>query len=440
MIPPNRADITVSAMGKKLVLVLFLFTLSYVTPVLADSQQAFKDGVEAFRNKQYQDAADAFERAWREGLETTALYYNLGASYYKLGRYDDALRVFEKVAQDKNMRPLAFYNMGLIAQQQSDYDLARRRFRQVLQETDNPALQRQAKNALRELDKQAQKEKRWSGFASASLGYDDNVILAADTQTVTIANQDDTFLDVFAAATAAITSSVEFDGSAYLLRYNDLSQFDLNYFNIGLSYKQPWQKWQARLSGNLSQSYLSGSGFLRESIFGIQARRTLANQSRLRLRYRLARIDELTTSYAHLAGWRHQAQIRSTWYFGKQRLRLYYTLELNDREDLQSPRFTSYSPTRHILRANWRTPLFERVTGYLDVRYRNSRYNDPNVLAGGAQVTRSNDRFRFIARAVRTFARKWDVSAEYNYTNDNSNIDVYSYTRNQYMLSVAVPW
>jgi len=427
-------------MGKKLLLVLFLVTLSYIPPVLADSQQAFKDGVEAFRKEQYEQAATAFERAWREGLETTALYYNLGASYYKLGRYDDALRVFEKVAQDQNMRPLAFYNMGLIAQQQADYDLARRRFQQALRETNNPTLRRQAQNALRDLDRQTRKGKRWSGFASASLGYDDNVILAADTQTLTIANKDDTFLDVFAAATAAITSSVDFDGSAYLLRYNDLSTFDLNYFNIGLSYKQPWRKWQTKLSGKISQSYLSGSGFLRESIFGVQAGRTLANQSHMRLRYRLARIDELSTTYAHLAGWRHQAQIRSTWRFGNKRLRFYYTLELNDRKDLQSPRFTSYSPTRHILRANWRTPLFERVTGYLDVRYRNSRYNDPNVLASGAQVTRSNDRFRFIARAVRTFARKWDVSAEYNYTNDNSNIDVYSYTRNQYMLSIAAPW
>ena len=44
---------------------------------------AFKDGVRAFRQKDYNLAATLFKTARAAGLKTEALGYNLGVSHYK---------------------------------------------------------------------------------------------------------------------------------------------------------------------------------------------------------------------------------------------------------------------------------------------------------------------------------------------------------------------
>jgi hypothetical protein len=99
--------------------------------------------------------------------------------------------------------------------------------------------------------------------------------------------------------------------------------------------------------------------------------------------------------------------------------------------------FISYSPTRHTLRAtawwrlagNWRTRL--------DGRYRYSRYNADNELAGNIFERREDSQLRLSARVSRKFDRQWDVALQYTQTNNDSNLDRKSYDRSVVKLAVS---
>ena len=124
---------------------------------------------------------------------------------------------------------------------------------------------------------------------------------------------------------------------------------------------------------------------------------------------------------------------------GVQRYRLYYQLDLNDRNDrLRTTGYTSFSPTRHALRALAYLRLGGKWKGRLDARYRFSGYNDPttDTRVVASPITREDTQLRLGARIGRNFAKYWEVEGSYTYYDNSSNIVADSYTRHVYYLGV----
>lgn len=63
----------------------------------------FKKGNEAYQNRNYTLALEYYQQIENNGMESTALYYNMGNSYYKLNKLGYAILYYEKA---KKLSPL----------------------------------------------------------------------------------------------------------------------------------------------------------------------------------------------------------------------------------------------------------------------------------------------------------------------------------------------
>ena len=411
---------------KIIVYILFLFLIIQYPVWGTTVQDLFNKGVDAFRSHDYKVALDYFERAQGGGLDNTKLYYNLGVTYYKLERFRESENAFLKVVHDPDMQQLATYNLGLIALKQGNNQKAESLFRKTL--------------ALNKSNKLAQ----LSAEQLNLLGYDDNVILQADVLKTSTSNQDDTFFELFAYGSKKIAqlsnNALQIEGSLYSTRYSDLSAYNLDDLNVGVVLSGNLDQWVSETGLSEGATYIDGIGLDRTTTLKLGAERKFSQGNKLRLRYSLNRIDNIDNSYSYLAGWLHQIQIDSTSTHGSQNIRFTYRFEYNDRNDLLTPRFTSYSPMRHILRLRTMFPISSRLNAFIDLRYRYSHYNDASQQLNGSFITRTDNRYRVIVRGVYSLGKHTDLTGEYSHTKNISNLSTEEYTRNRYQIYIAYIW
>jgi tetratricopeptide (TPR) repeat protein len=74
---------------KKIIVLLFLFQLSF-------AQTAFDKGNQLYKNGNFQEAIVNYESVLATGKQSAELYFNLGNSYYKLHQVAPAIYNFEK--------------------------------------------------------------------------------------------------------------------------------------------------------------------------------------------------------------------------------------------------------------------------------------------------------------------------------------------------------
>ena len=88
----------------------------------------FAEARTAFEKQDYSKARALFERSLAEGMEGSAIHYNIGAAAYLGGDLPRAERAFREVARNPSMAALAHYNLGLVAMERRDDDEAREWF------------------------------------------------------------------------------------------------------------------------------------------------------------------------------------------------------------------------------------------------------------------------------------------------------------------------
>jgi hypothetical protein len=170
----------------------------------------------------------------------------------------------------------------------------------------------------------------------------------------------------------------------------------------------------------------------------IRGLKSLSKNYQLHLRYKSTQIQANNPAYDYLEGWRQQFRIGSRINSGVDKYRIYYQLELNDRQDYvgASPIFSSYSPTRHMLRVTgwWKLPGTWVVR--LDGRYRISKYNEDNILADNSASRREDDQARASARLTKQLGKNWQIQFEYTSTNNKSSIDSETYSSSQFGFGI----
>lgn len=74
----------------------FLLILFLQAVVLPKNSEAFEAGNRAYRKAAYEEALQQYLRVEKSGLESPALYYNMGNSYFRLGKTGKAILYFER--------------------------------------------------------------------------------------------------------------------------------------------------------------------------------------------------------------------------------------------------------------------------------------------------------------------------------------------------------
>lgn len=118
----------------KLIL-LFIGFLFVVSP-LNDARKAN----EAFKNGDYELAAQLYRQAIDQNPEDPRLYFNLGNALAEAGNTDEAMEVFEQfrnLTEENNQKALADYNKGKLLSDQENFDEAISHFRDALRKNPN---------------------------------------------------------------------------------------------------------------------------------------------------------------------------------------------------------------------------------------------------------------------------------------------------------------
>lgn len=279
----------------------------------------------------------------------------------------------------------------------------------------------------------------WSGVVSGSIGHDDNVTLGDDSN-ILASNQKDYFFDFLGTTGKYLTGNkddgVRLTGTLFNREYDTEDDFNFLLVSGGLAYHKKLGRWHGRFGAKYG--YLEFGGDPYETVLTLtgEGRHKFNRQTEFRIRYRYSDINSESRQFNNLDGDRHQLRFQGRFKQGKNRYRLSYTFETNDRNDRSSgTSFSSSSPVRHTLRANAKFPLTSKWGLEFDARYRDSRYKDDNV-SGGVSTRRSDDRFRAKAELSYKINRKTDVYVNYIRTENDSNISQFDYDRNESSVGV----
>lgn len=401
----------------------------------------FARGVGAFKSGDFSTAVDYFRQARDAGLDTPALHYDLGVSFYKLGRYTDAEEAFRACADDPGWASLARYNMGLSAYQRGERTRAKEYFEDAWRTADNENIRALASIMLERLGVPS---RRSFGVLTADIGYNNNVTLTADNQTLQTTREADSFVEVLAAATGrwgAGSAAPRWDASLYNVSYRDLTDNNITELLLGASQPGTAAGWHVD-AGGLGQYVLrDGHRFQQIASLRLEGTREMSDDREVRVGVMISAIHALDGNFEFLAGSRRQLEASLGWPLGGGRVRAGVTLERNDRKDLTTAtEFFSYSPTRYALRLAGVWPFGSSWRIEPAVRYYHSRYADPDRRASGLVATREDEQFEVSLRAKRRLSLNWQLLGEYTYVHNVSNLAEFSYAQRVMLIGVTRPF
>ncbi|MCK4709199.1 MAG: hypothetical protein KAU21_11330, partial [Gammaproteobacteria bacterium] len=367
--------------------------------------------------------------------------------YYRLGLYEKAKKSFSALTDAAKFKQLAYYNLGLTANKQKDKAAAIAWFQRAFRTGKSDKVKILAREALKRLGaapiSSSVASNKWTGLLSASLLSDSNVTLVNDDQ-ATVTSKSDTSL-VLSAFGAKWLKGGRNDGvrpflKGYLQNYNTQTTYNYTQLGLGAAKYDQLGSWKMRYGGFWDETYLGGSQYQRVLSADVKARKALSKNNQLRLRYKASQIiatESVTATNSgnkHLGGWRQQIRLGNQTHSGKNRYRVYYQLELNDRKDDDTPAdaaylFRSYSPTRHTIRVTGWWDLGGQWALRLDGRYRTSSYNDDYVLVGNVMESRDDTQTRLSARLSKKLNKSLQLEVAYTAMNNDSSVDAESYDR-----------
>lgn len=411
------------AMHIKRTLLAAISGLLLSSAVMAGAQTDFNKAMDLFRAGNYEAAVRLFEAARKQGVKSVSLYYNLGSVWYKLGHYEKSGYYFSIVAKNKSMRDLAEYNLGLIAMKYDDLDTAERYFLDVDKMSSDRKLRIMARRRLRDI---AIEKQRWRAYISMNYGYDDNITAAPSD---TVQGVSDNFYDLFASVDRVVGGRRKrgwiVDASYFRIDFADNDTYDEYLYGVGVAREQDLGQWNTRSHLSVNRSNYSDEDFQSIIKLDLKGYRSLSSRERLILRYRFEDINSDNAIYDYLQGWRQKARIEYRNYQSGYTGRLYYELELNDREDINLATYAaSYSPVRQTLRGKYThifDPAWQLTT---DLAYRTSDY--PATFT----QDRDDNRWQLALDVDYRFDKTSKLRLRMKHTDNESTIDVYDYDKN----------
>lgn len=413
---------------------LLFFTLVTAGAHAAEPGMAeFESGVALYRAGNHEQALAAFLEARRQGLDIPNLHFNLGLSYYRQARYPEARGAFERLRQFSGYAAIADFHLGLVAAREGERTRAAALWRGVISTAPETALRDRAQIALGRLDTGPAATVA-TAYVLAAAGRDTNPALV-DESVQPAGENESTSLELFGAFDYPLATqsaaAIILRGGVYARSYTGDNGLDQYGGFAGVSREQAAGQRHRSYFADAGSSYLDGERFANTFSAGAQTS-PATRASGLTLRGQLSRIAA-AEPYGYLEGWRLRGDAELGGRTGPARLRAGYQFELNDREDLVSgAEFFSHSPLRHRLTLSLDQPVSARWWLQWSLRYRHSRYRDPNRFMDGGtprEERRIEDLVQAGAQARRHMSAVFNGLLEYQYSRNTSAMDVFDYDR-----------
>lgn len=395
-----------------------------------DAEQAFETGSRSFASGDYASALERFLHARAAGMQTAAVAYNIGVCQYRLGDYAESEKTFRRMATDyPDWYHLAQYNAGLALVRQDRLEDAGDAFAAARGSSDTAIAALADAMLLRITERgpaieSAPRPPGRSVFLELGIGYDDNLVLLDESNVSTGVTTDSGFVELFGqlGGTPGFAGNFHYDASAYLVHYPDANRFDQAVLRFGGAWSWQVSDWRAAAGPYYSASTLDADGYDQRLGLSVSIGRPLTTYSRVAMQLAWEEIDELSSRFAFIGGNRKVLGLRYLRQQGPHRLNLRYEYSIDDRSG------ASVSPVRHSIRGTYDLRLDDKWSAGVEVALRNSEYDE-------LQEPRDEDLAEIAVLVARDLSPRWQLTAEYRYADNDSNVDVYAYQRHRATLS-----
>jgi tetratricopeptide (TPR) repeat protein len=405
----------------------------------------FRAGVEAFEAGDLNAAKQRFQRAVDAGLRSPSLFYNLGVVCYQLGDYGAAESAFRSLLDGSN-GALARYNLGLVALATEESAEARRWFEQASAESAPDKIRALARAQLNKLDGGSPRLARQPsirGYLGISGGYDSNI---AGLPEDTASSEGGVFLEALAAGTyerpVGTRSRLALDAAAYSREHPSDDEYDTQVLQGRLAWSETLAAGERGALVSLVKSWFGSESL--ETRYGIEGFYRWRECSlpvapdQCGIALAAATVNGGSGFEAYDGQW-YRARVHARKYLGPWRLDGDYSLEINDRRDLQTTsEFISVSPTHHTLefagRYRWRPDIVFGTTGSV----RHSRYRDAHQLVSGEGESgrRTDNRLEIGLLVEKSLDSRWLARGEWLVRDNRSSLSQYDYQRQTLMFTL----
>ena len=403
----------------------YLFTalvFIFSSELLATAQSDYDLGLSSYKSGDNAAAVIYFESAMKQGMDSISLKYNLASSYYKVGRYADAKKYFTLLSQTEKMRDLAEYHLGVIAIKEKNRSEAQRYFSSVVSSGNDAKLVKLSNQHLAAL---TIKEELWKSRLSFNLGYDDNIDSVSED---TVLGTADNFYELSASTNLLIAGERKegwiADAAFYAIEYSDIDSNDQRVLALGIKRSMKFADWDSSAHLSVADITYGGDDLQTISKFDFIGRKSISKNERINLRYRVEDIGSDNLLYDYLEGWRQRASFEYQTLSQNSSKQIRYELELNDRGELVTTSGAyDYSPTRHTVRGIYTHAIDKQWWLIGDVTYRFSDFE------ASSTIDREDNQWRFALTSDYRFDPTFKLSAKYQYTDNESTLDQYSYDK-----------
>jgi Ca-activated chloride channel homolog len=138
-------------------IILLLFCIHAIVVQAQDKQKSLREGNDFYRQKQFEKAAAAYEKAVQEDPSSSRARFNLANTLQQLGKQEEALKAFTELtttAKEKDIKAGAWYNKGVVLSQQKKLEESIEAYKNALRlKPDDTEARENLQKALLELKK-----------------------------------------------------------------------------------------------------------------------------------------------------------------------------------------------------------------------------------------------------------------------------------------------
>jgi hypothetical protein len=396
-----------------------------------EAERAFAEGSRRFQDGKYDSALQQFYLAHAAGMRSAAVSYNIGVCQYRTADYAGSAETFRRISLDyPDLRFLAYYNLGLALAQQNRDEEAQRAFLEARLSDDTTVVQLADAMLQRFTNERRTPAKAWQpaslfGFAELGFGYDDNLALLDETNISAGETTDSTFGEFFGriGGTVGAAANFRYDASAYLVHYPDADRFDQSVLRLGGDWSWWVGDWSIYAGPYFAYSTLDGDGYDQRVGLGLSVLRQLSQASQFAFFAVREGVANADSRYAFIEGSNQLLGMRYFHNSGRHRISLHYEFSIDDRAS------ASVSPTRHSLRASYHQRFDENWTAGVEASFRSSEYGD-------LSEPREEDLGEIALVLFRNLSSTWQISGEYRYSENDSNIGAFAYERHRATLGL----
>jgi tetratricopeptide (TPR) repeat protein len=400
--------------------------LIVAAPCPAQETSTFAAATAAFEIGDFEQALRLFQAALAAGADSPALHYNIGVCQYRLGDHAAAAATFGRLGERfPSFAPIAEYNRGLALLALGETEAARAAFERARREGDE-ALAGLAASALASLEPAAAPRSRWLGYFDLAAGHDDNIALIDELSLPATLSASSSFTEIFGYASRRFGQRVPFrlDFSGYVVRYADAPEFDQEALRIDSAFEWSPGAWRIEAGPRVAQSTLDGDGFERALGTGVLARRSISQRVTFDAQLVYDDVTAASSRFDFIEGTRERLRIGLDGRMERQRVRVGYEIETNDRVS------AGVSPSRDRFDMNYQ----RRFGGFwsLDgtVAYRSSDYDE-------ISPPREEDLLEVVATGRRSLPKGWLFGAEYRLADNDASVAQYSYRSHRFSIAIG---